>query len=311
MATPLTSVAQLAEMSPEEVDRFFAEEKPELIVRLVDAASDEELRALVALAHVRDAAVHHVLYRLGEFAIPERLAKVNGVVEFVVDVPGGPDERHALVFDGHSVAVLEGDADADVTIETAILDFVRLISGGKNAALLLLGGGLRVVGDEALALAVGGVFQVPGKPGVAVDPAEVDPQQVAALLKHVKNGHLQQVMSSGFRGIVLEQVFARFPEFLDESKAARHTLSIGFTITGRPDGGSDRYVVHVAEGACRVEPGADGRDATITVSGADFLKLVTGNLNPVMGVMRGALKVRGDLARALELHRIMRIPHPG
>ncbi len=309
MAPSLTSVAQLADLAPDEVDRFFGAEQPEVIVRLVDAAPDDELRALLATAHIRDAAVHHVLHRLEEFAIPERLRQVNGVVEFVVEVPKAAAERHALVFDGHTVGVLEGDvADPDVTIETGILDFVRLVSGGRNAALLLLGGRLRVLGDEGLALAVGGVFQVPGKPGVAVDPAEVDPEQVARVLKGAGDGHLRRVMSGGFRDVVLEQVFARFPEFLDQGKAEGRRLSVGFTITGRPDGGADRYVVHVADGSCRVEPAGAARDATITLSGENFLKLVTGNLNPVIGVMRGALKVRGDVTTALELHRIMRIP---
>jgi putative sterol carrier protein len=312
MAPTLSSVADLARLSPEDVDRFFAEEDPEAIVALVDAASDEELGRLVRLHHVRDAAVHHVLHRLGEFAIPERLARVSGVVEFVVDVPKGEAERHALVFDGHEVGVLEGQAtQVDVTIETSALDFVRLISGGCNAALLLLGGRLRVVGDEALALAVGGVFQVPGKPGVAVDPAEVDPEQVAGVLKQVRQAHLEEVMRGGFRPVVLEQVFSRLPEYLDERRSGHHAVSVGFVITGRPDGAADRYAVHVADGACRVEPGGDGRDATITLGGADFLRLVTGNLNPVMGVMRGHLKVRGDVSAALRLHKLMRIPGQG
>ena len=70
----------------------------------------------------------------------------------------------------------------------------------------------------------------------------------------------------------------------------------------------DRYVVRVSDGACRVEPDVRGRDATITVSGGNFLKLVTGHLNPVMGVMRGQLKVRGDVSTALALHKLMRIP---
>ncbi len=312
MASSPTALVQLADLPPDEVDRFFGSEDPARIVSLVDAASDPELRSLVGLVHVRDAVVHHVLHRLGEYAIPERLARVNGVVEFVVDVPKGVSERHALVFDGHGVGVLEGDTDLpDVTIRTEILDFVRLVSGGTNAALLLLGGRLRVDGDERLALAVGGVFQVPGRPGVAVDPAEVDPEKVAAVLKHVKDRHLRQVMSGGFRDVVLEQVFTRLPEFLDVARAAGHTLDVGFAITGRPGGGADRYVVRVSDGACEVAAGDEGRDATITLGGGDFLKLVTGNLNPVTGVMRGALKVRGDLGKALALQKIMRIPGGG
>jgi putative sterol carrier protein len=117
-------------------------------------------------------------------------------------------------------------------------------------------------------------------------------------------------MAGGFRPVVLEQVFTRFPEFLDTSKAAGHALTVGFKIA-RDGGEADRYVVRIEDGVCRVDvaPDPDGhRDATLILGGADFLKLVTGHLSPVAGVMRGAIKVRGDVAAALTLHRIMRIP---
>jgi putative sterol carrier protein len=175
---------------------------------------------------------------------------------------------------------------------------------------MLLGARLAVDGDTDLALRLGGVFQVPGQPGVAVDPAAVDPAAAARLLGGVDDGHLREVMSGGFRPVVLEQVFARFPEFLDTSKADGQAVTVGFKIT-RDGGDADRYVVRVADGACLVDDAPDPagpRDVTLTLSGADFLKLVTGHLSPVAGVMRGAIKIRGDVAAALTLHRIMQIP---
>ena len=218
-----------------------------------------------------------------------------------------------LVFDGDGVAVAPaGTHRPDVTISLAALDFVRMVSGGRNAALLLLGDRLRVDGDEQLALRVGGVFRVPGRPGVAVDPSAVDPEQAAAVLKGVKDRHLDRLMSGGFREVVLDQVFTRLPEFLDEQRAADASLAVAFRIDGRPDGGSDRVTVYVDRGRCRAERDADGdRDATLVLGGAQFLKLVTGHLNPVTGVVRGALKVKGDLNAALTLYRIMRIPGRG
>ena len=72
--------------------------------------------------------------------------------------------------------------------------------------------------------------------------------------------------------------------------------------------GALTLVVEVREGACQVSPGGRARDATLVLDGAAFLKLVTGHLNPVVGVMRGALKVRGDVTAGLALHKIMRIP---
>lgn len=41
-----------------------------------------------------------------------------------------------------------------------------------------------------------------------------------------------------------------------------------------------------------------------------FLKLVTGQLNPVKGVLTGALKVKGDRAKALALNAVMDPPRP-
>lgn len=307
---PVTSALELADLPADEVDRFFATEEPERIVDLVGALSDRDLGRLVGIEHLREAAVRRVLDRLGEFAVPGPLAEVKGVVEFRVDVPKGRPERHALLFDGGGVVpVPVAEHDPDVVVSMAALDFVRMVSGGRNAALLLLGDRLRVEGDERLALLVGGVFQVPGRPGVAVDPSEVDPEQVAVVLRGVKDAHLDRVMSGGFREVVLSQVFERLPEFLDQAKAAARRITVAFRIDGRPDGGSDRVTVYVDRGTCRTERDAGGdRDATLVLGGTQFLKLVTGHLNPVTAVVRGELKVKGDLNAALTLYRIMRIP---
>lgn len=308
----LTTVSELAGLSGEEAERYFAEEDPERIVALVDGAPDRELRALVEKDHIRHAALVQILARLDEFALPEPLSQVRGVVEFVVDVHRGQAERHALRFDGRTVTPIEpGQVEPDVSLRLDALDLLRMATGGTNAALLLLGGRLRVEGDAELALRTGGVFRVPGRPGVAVDPNAVDPEQVAAVLRGVKDSHLREVMSGGFREVVLTQVFRRLPDFLNPEKAAKADLSVGFKITGRPDGGADRYAVRIVDGTCEVERDGEATDATIVADGAAFLKLVTGHLNPVVGVMRGALKVRGDVTAGLELHRIMRIPGQG
>lgn len=308
----LSAASDLTSLPAEEVERYFAEEDPELIVALVHAAPERELRRLVETDHIRQAALGQILSRLDEFALPEPLSHVRGVVEFLVDVRKGKAERHALTFDGTTVRPAEpGRAEPDVTLRIGAMDLLLMATGGTNAALLLLGGRLVVEGDTDLALRVGGVFQVPGQPGVAVDPNEVDPEQVAVVLKGVKDSHLREVMSGGFREVVITQVFRRLPDFLDEKRAVGADLSVGFKITGRPDGSADRYAVRVLEGTCEVERDGEATDATIVSDGAAFLKLVTGHLNPVVGVMRGTLKVRGDVTAALALHKIMRIPGQG
>jgi putative sterol carrier protein len=124
---------------------------------------------------------------------------------------------------------------------------------------------------------------------------------------------MRSVMEGDFRPIVLEEVFRRFPEFIDTGKAAGLELTVGFRIGGRPDGEVDRYVVHVRDGVCTIEtdpPEGQRRDATITVDGADFLRLALGQLHPVRGVLTGSLKVKGDRAKALALNAVMVPPQP-
>ena len=120
-------------------------------------------------------------------------------------------------------------------------------------------------------------------------------------------------MEGGFRPIVLEEVFRRFPDFIDAEKAGDLQLSVGFRIGGRADGEVDRYVVHVADGVCTIEtspPEGQRRDATITVEGADFLRLATGQL--YRGARRAHRRAQGqgDRAKALALNAVMVPPEP-
>lgn len=304
--------ATLSGMSEEDLDRFFHESDAELIVKLVGATSDRELEQLLLDESVRAAAIGSVLARLDEYAVEERLAVVKGTVAFRLLLPKRDEERYALEFLDSGVTVVPPGGASDVTITCRMLDFVRLVTGGVNAALLYLGGRLFIEGDEMLALDVGGVFRVPGSDGVAVDPRELDPADVAVAIAKVKDSHLQAVMTGGLRDVVLTEVFRRLPDYVHAEKAQRHRLAIAFKIAGRPDGESDRFLVTLREGCAVVErvDGDEGRDrdATIALNGAQFLKLVTGHLNPVKGVMRGHLKVRGDVKAALTFSGLMDIP---
>ena len=303
---------RFAAMSAAEVHDFFRISDVVEITDLIRSTSDDELRALIDLEHFREEGVVAILDRFAEFADAERLAEITGVVRFELARSARTSERHTARFDAGTVT-LDAEADPDVTIAADIVDFVRLVTGQSNAALLYLGAALVIEGDEMLALAVGSVFTVPGSEHAAVDPTALDPVDVATAVATTSGKHMRSVMEGGFRPIVLEEVFRRFPDFIDAEKAGDLHLSVGFRIGGRADGEVDRYVVHVADGVCTIEtspPEGQRRDATITVEGADFLRLATGQLHPVRGVLTGALKVKGDRAKALALNAVMVPPQP-
>lgn len=313
-----THLDALRHADVDEAARFFAEIDPERLVAEVAASSDADLLELIGRDEVRPAAVAGILARLHEYSLPDRLARLEGVVRFDLERRGTVLERHALSFRRGTMTVLadvDGDLAADVVLTTSVLRFVRLVSGEHNAGLEYLSGKLDIDGDADLALAVGGIFKVPGTGTVAVDPRLLDPVDVATALGQVKSDHLKKVMRSGFRPVVLGEIFRRLPDFVDQAKAAKLVLRVGFRLTGNPSGEVERYLVTIDHGATSIttataDPGEGGeeRDATVTCEGHDFLRLATGHLNPVVGVLKGQLKVKGDKARALQLASVIDIP---
>jgi len=304
---------QLRTAEPDEAAKFFADVDPELLVQAVAAASEADLLELIDRDQIRSAAVAGILSRLHEFSLAERVSRLKGVVRFDLHQRGKVLERHALAFDdGTMEPRLEVDdqAAADVVLNTSVLTFIRLVSGERNAGLEYLAGRLDIEGDADLALGLGGIFRVPGTDSVAVDPTALDPVDVASALKGVRSDHLAKVMHSGFRAVVLGEIFRRLPDFVDEKKSAKVQLCIGFRLTGAPSGEVERYVVEVDRGQASVTAGEEGgdRDATVTCEGHDFLRLATGHLSPIAGVLRGQLKVKGDRAKALQLSSVIDIP---
>jgi putative sterol carrier protein len=304
----------LRHASARDAGAFFAGADPVEIVEAVRATSDEDLLELIGREDIRPLAVAGIVSRMHEYAVPERLAEIEGVVRFDLERRGTLLERHGLAFDRGALKHLpdlRDDEPVDVVLRTSVLRFIRLVSGEKNAGLEFLSGKIDIDGDAPLALAIGGLFRVPGTDDVAVDPRALDPVDVATALKDTKSDHLRKVMASGFRPIVLEEIFQRLPAFVNARKAGNLDLTVGFRLEGNPSGELERYVVRVRAGTATVtsEAGEGGdRDATVTCEAQDFLRLATGHLSAVTGVLRGQLKVRGDKAKALQLSYVIDFP---
>lgn len=307
------TLEQLGSATPEQATEFFATVDAAGLIEAVTRTSDDALLGLISREEIRPIVVAGFLARLRDLAIPERLAAMRGVVRFDLERRGTLLERHALAFDRGTMTVESDSRPADVVLRTSLVRFVRLISGERNAGLEYLSGKLDIDGDALLALAVGGMFRVPGEDAVAVDPTTLDPVDVATALKDVRLEHLRKVMSSGFRPIVLGEIFWRLPDFVDQRRAGRLELTVGFRLLGNPSGEVERYVVRLERGIATVsqgDEGEEGRDATVTCEGHDYLRLATGHLNPIKGVLKGQLKVKGDRAKALLLSSVINIPRP-
>jgi putative sterol carrier protein len=130
------------------------------------------------------------------------------------------------------------------------------------------------------------------------------------LIRDAPPERVEQVMRSPARRPILDGIFWQMPRQVNLSEAADLKTSIRWSITGRTDGGIDTYQLELDNGRCWVDRGARLQPPrlTITIDGVDFLRLVSGNLDPMKAYFKGQIKLTGDIMVAAKLATLFRIP---
>lgn len=143
------------------------------------------------------------------------------------------------------------------------------------------------------------------------------PAQVAEgfgrVVRDASPERLEQLMRSPARKPLLDGIFWQMPKQLDERQAQGVTTSIRWCLTGRADGGTDTYQLELADGRARVIRGDGGPEPrlTVTLDGVDFLRLVSGNLDPMQAYFKGEIALAGDIMVAAKLATLFRMPGAG
>jgi len=141
------------------------------------------------------------------------------------------------------------------------------------------------------------------------DFANVEPKQFANLVKSTPDAELADLMKSDMRGKILDSIFNRFPELFRPDRAGSTNAVIHWSVTDRPDGGADTCELVIANSTCQLSPSPEqDPKLAITVGPVDFLKVVSGNGNPMMMFMTGKLKAKGDLGLAANIPQLFDIP---
>lgn len=139
--------------------------------------------------------------------------------------------------------------------------------------------------------------------------AAIDPKQFAQFIKSSSNDQINAAMHGDMRYKVLNEVFGRMPALFRPDRAGSTNAVIHWTIGDAPDGGYDTYELVIADGACTLSPKPEHEPKlALTLGQADFLKVVSGNANPVMMFMTGKLKAKGDLGLAAKIADLFDIP---
>ena len=124
---------------------------------------------------------------------------------------------------------------------------------------------------------------------------------------------LEQLMHSPARKPLLDGIFWQMPKQLDTEAASGVNTTIRWCLTGRPGDGVDTYTLELENGRARIvkgEPAPDPR-LTITMDGVEFLRLVSGNSEPMQAYFTGRIQLAGDIMVAAKLAQLFRMPGGG
>ncbi|MGW6055750.1 SCP2 sterol-binding domain-containing protein [Streptomyces sp. NPDC055189] len=153
---------------------------------------------------------------------------------------------------------------------------------------------------------------VGGAEGVAgLDFASVTPEEFAKIVKGLSSKEINEIARDAeLRARVLQEVFGRMGRQFKPEAAGTLKALIRWKITGVDESVETVYETDISDGTCTVREGRSDADprVTLVMPDAEFLKLVSGNANPVTMFMMRKLKIAGDVALAAGLTRYFDIP---
>jgi putative sterol carrier protein len=132
----------------------------------------------------------------------------------------------------------------------------------------------------------------------------------ARAVRSAPDGRLEQVLRTPVRRPVLDAIFWQMPQHFDRNAAAGMDATIRWHITGGPGGASDTYELQIDRGRCRARRGENHAEPrlTITVDAAEFVRLATGNADPMDAYFTGQVALAGDIMLAAKLQSLFRVP---
>ena len=172
-----------------------------------------------------------------------------------------------------------------------------MTAGGRGTTVI----SPRLLPDRLLRQARDRAARVPGD---AVGAA-------GAGLRGLGEHRLRQVMAfPPARRAILEVIFRQIPRQLDRPRAVGAELTVRWVITRSPGAGAEVYDLAVSGGRARVTRGSrePTPPVTITVDGVEFLRLLSGDADPIRAYLSGDLAATGDIMAAARLASLFRVP---
>ena len=141
-----------------------------------------------------------------------------------------------------------------------------------------------------------------------LDFGEISPQEFARLIKVLTAREIAEAFQGELRLRALREIFARMERLFRPEAAGSLRALIRWRVEGAEQ--TTVYETAIADGRCVVSEGVSASEPKVTLAMADaeFLKLVSGNGNPVTMFVLRKLKISGDVGLAAGLTRLFDIP---
>jgi putative sterol carrier protein len=135
----------------------------------------------------------------------------------------------------------------------------------------------------------------------------------ARVIRSAPGGSLERILRTPVRRAVLDGIFWQIPQHLASESATGLTAVVHWHIRSDTGGRADIYELAFDGGRCRAYrgPRAGEPQLTITLDAAEFVRLATGNANPMQAYFSGRIVLGGDIMLAAKLQALFRIPGTG
>lgn len=147
---------------------------------------------------------------------------------------------------------------------------------------------------------------------MTLDPSTfstMTPQEFSRTVAAMSDRQVEEIMGGEHRRTILDAIFRRFPSAVRADRTAGVHKTVDFRVTGGPGESSDTYRVTIDDGAARTERDPSGEpDASLMLGPVELAKVLTGRGNPTLMVVRGKIKVRGDLGLAKSFSSYFSVP---
>jgi putative sterol carrier protein len=265
---------------------------PEELAVLIEGRSDNEIMQAAEITGL-ERVFDKVFQGMVDHFLPDKAVGHRGVIEWTLRTSEGIYIYHMTIAGGCSVQ--KGPANAPrARLSTSLPIFLRLIAGRLNGMQAFADSQLEVSGDFVLAQLQQTFFNAD------LSGAELNisrPSELARLIRDRNDAEIEAGIKVTGVDRALDLVFQGMVDHYLPAKAGYKRAVVQWDFT-TPEG--PRCYQFISDrGRCYYQRGVSEKpNVTLSASLPNFLRIAAGQLNGIVALAKGKMKVRGNLLLA-------------